>query len=84
VVSFIGLTVHWAVKDGIQSTILDFVKCVIHALSFQLCKTQRLLFYSRAPKGHTGSYLAGRISETLHEFGIQDKVSDCFRNHRER
>lgn len=29
----------------------------------------------RASKGHTGSYLAARISECLHEYGIQDKVS---------
>ena len=34
------------------------------------------MIISRASKGHTGSYLAARISETLHEFGIQDKVSD--------
>ena len=31
--------------------------------------------HHRASKGHTGSYLAARISECLHEYEIQDKVS---------
>ena len=32
----------------------------------------------RCSKGHTGGYLAARISEHLHEYGIQDKVSILF------
>jgi hypothetical protein len=29
----------------------------------------------RASKGHTGSYLTAQISECLHDYRIQDKVS---------
>jgi hypothetical protein len=37
VISFIGLTVHWAGADGnIGSTILDFVKCVAQFLASDL------------------------------------------------
>jgi hypothetical protein len=42
VISFVGLTVHWAGSDGIRSTTLDFVKYVVR-ISSQLCETQQLL-----------------------------------------
>ena len=75
-ISFLGITVHWIREGQMQTPILDFVKCVncyIH---------ETLLTSCRATKAHTGIYLAGRISECLHDFGIQNKVCYSFRNER--
>jgi hypothetical protein len=66
--------VHWAGDGQIQSTILDFVKYVRCRLSYARCHITYTMIF-RASKGHTGSYLAARISECLHDYGIQDKVS---------
>jgi hypothetical protein len=35
----------------------------------------------RASKDHTGTYLAGRVSECLHEYGIHGKVSALLCRH---
>jgi hypothetical protein len=72
VISFVGLTVHWAAANGhIKSTILDFVKYVTALYYFHHATN----IIHRASKGHMCVYLAARTSECLHEYGIQDKVS---------
>ena len=46
-------------------------------LFFEACKLSSLIIFhtfSRASKAHTGTYLAARIVECLHEYGIQQKV----------
>ena len=49
---------------------------IMYGLSdvYSLCFRFTYTVVFRASKGHTGSYLAARISECLHEYGIQDKV----------
>jgi hypothetical protein len=63
--------VHWIKNGKLQSMILNFIKYVIYVSA----AIQLLTTVSRATKGHTGAYLAGRISECLHDFGIQRKVA---------
>jgi hypothetical protein len=71
IISFLGLTMHW-IRDGkLQSMILDFVKYVVYNFTI----VHLLTAAHRAMKGHTGVYLAGQISECLHDFGIQWKVN---------
>lgn len=56
-----------------DTIILDFVKCVIlHVVYIMPYKG------TRASKAHTGTYLAARISECLHDFGIAHKVGILF------
>jgi hypothetical protein len=48
IISFIGLTVHWAATDGhIESTILDFVKCVDRFLEIIVHLTNAPLEHAR-------------------------------------
>jgi hypothetical protein len=44
---------------------------------FILLADNHLFMFCRAARAHTGVYLAARISECLHDYGIQKKV--CFR-----
>jgi hypothetical protein len=54
-----------------QSLILDFVKYV----SFVFLCWQLYLPKDRVTKAHTGQYLTSCITETLHDYGIDDKVN---------
>lgn len=72
VISFLGSCIAMISDGKLAVIILDFIKYVS-----VFCILSLLLqgSYSRASRAHTGVYLAGRIAQCLHEYGIEDRVS---------
>ena len=75
VIAFLGATVHWVHEGHMQSLILDFIKCVFLLYpAFQFLPYGPYKYDDRVTKAHMGQYLAACIAETLHDFGIDEKM----------